>query len=692
MMSLRILGYVAWELAVLALACRLAHRVTGQRRLHETGSARLLTLTLVFDIIIGASIATVVTVARLNGPAAYLGVTAAICAALAARPSRLRDELRDLGVAIDRALRTGTLLDRFFMVSLGATALAACFRPIDEWDSLYLLDYLQLLHQNRSALHPTPWHYSMFWELGYLPGMAFTRNDYLFWVTSLKPVLLVAIVLHQIGTRLGLSRSLSALAAVNAVLLCHFWLNTSGVGTLKNDMIHVAGATLLVLGGLRTIRGHLDRETGVLLGAAVIFVTAKYSGLPETAGALGLMALFGGRNLLAHRRLVVRWAGCAGMAWILTTGSYYAWNLYQYRNPLYPFPIKIGPLTLPGPPGIVSGALAGTTILSSIGDLRLWGCFFPLDRVSIAGLWFPFTFAFGLVACASVLARAGLFVSRRRAVDSSQVFVSSILLVFWFIYVRSFFSASARPGDLVYLRDQMNSLRYAEGSVGVSELFLLALLMRTGCAEIVPRFFLVTSMVSRVVLLYLWSEWGSLDAFTYNALFVGPSCFLLLLALGEIRGTRLKVALAIQSLILVLFVFAPRRIEEYRDRYWYCHWKDVWSRLDTLPQGRIFLVYDGKNFSKENYSMYKYVLTRGCFDNDVRGIPEDVLLSGRKKWADYVVYLRMPDRGKAELVREFDRRLPPVGYERISGNEYCSLFREVEQSRVAGAARAKIVK
>jgi hypothetical protein len=331
--------------------------------------------------------------------------------------------MRRLGTAIDRAARIGTFIDRILILTLGTAALSLCLRPVGECDSQIMISYLQTLHTNRSPIHPTPYHYVVFWEMGYLPAMAFTRNDWFLWVTSLKPVALAAVVFYRIGVKTGLSRSIAALAGVNAVLLCHYWVNCSGVATLKNDMVHAAGVALIALSGLRVLRGLIDRETALLMCAAVVFVTTKYSGIPELIVGLGVVALVAARELVGRRRLVARWAGWSAAVWLLTCGHYYVWNMVVYRNPLFPFPVKLGPLSLPGDPALAE--LSQTTILSSIRDPRVWDAFFHVNEVSVAGMWFPLTLAIGIVAGVLVLARALASVVHGRSVAPITVQATS---------------------------------------------------------------------------------------------------------------------------------------------------------------------------------------------------------------------------------------------------------------------------
>ena len=582
----------------------------------------------------------------------------------------MRDDLSRLGTAIDRALRIGSPAEHLLLLTLAATALVTCLQPITEYDSMCMLRYLQGLHRNVSPLHPTPFHYVVLWEISYLPSMAFTRTDHLLWLTSLKPVLLFAVLLYRLGIGLSLSRSLAALGAVNVVLLSHFWIDCSGVGTLKNDMMHACGAGLFALGGLRLLRERLDRQAGGLLAAAPIFITVKYSGLPESVAAFGVLALLSGRFLLRSPGLVVRWAALSVAAWLLTSGHYYAWNVWFHGNPFHPFMVRIGPLVFPGVD------LSGTSILDSLGDPALWDLLFPHNRLSTGGVWFPLTLASGLVAGVVLTLRGGLAAVRGRPFDPAQVFLALLTLCLWLVYCRSYWSASFMPGDLFYLRgNQLNSLRYAEGVLGVTELFLLALIVKSGAPDMITKELVVTSMVSRVALTYQWFYWG-LVVLGKTLLVLGPTCLTALLVLTRIRCPRHKATLAALGL-LFLTLCVPVRFERERRLHWFRHWRVPISALDKLPPGRVYLVYGRKDFSQREYELYHYFVTRGKFDADVQGVTEEALLSGQSRPADYLVYLRELGKDNLGLVRNFESRITPLGYEPVSGNAFGTVLRRI---------------
>lgn len=690
MIAFRLLGYLAWEAAVLAASCRLARPIVGPDPDDDgrPSASRFLTATLVLDVLLTCTVATVVSLARAHSTTTYLTIAALTFAALAWSPSRLRDDLVRLGAAIERALRAGSPLDRLIALTLPAVALSACFKPVSGYDSIHLVSYLQPLVSNRIHLQPTPYHYVVFWEMGYLPAMAITKVDALLWVHSLKPVLLAAVVLYRLGAGLGLTRTPALLAAVNAVLVPHFWLSQSGVGTLKNDMAHASGVVLMALGGLKVVRGALDRETGLLLVAGPIFLMVKYSGIPETAAAFGLMALLAGARPWRRPATLARWAGLAAPVWLVTVGHYYIWNLLVFDNPLYPFPFQLGPLVLPGERTIITtpaDQLGQTSVLSSLFDPRLRALFFPVDRVSPIGLWFPVTVVAGVAAAlAVVVVHASAWV-RRRPRDAGPAFVAGCALASWWLYIRSYWSAHALPGDFFYLRGmELQSFRYAEGTLGVTEVFLVYLMTRIRVPAVLTWLVLVSGMTSRLALIYQQSVPGGLETLWTMLPGVAGACLIVLLVAAWRGFGRSRGAMAVAAVVWLLVVHVPAQVETYRGLYWYGFWKEAWQTLDALQARRVYLAYGSPEFTRDHVDLYQYILLRGRFDNQVRGVREEAVVSPGWRGTGYVAYVREPVEGTAASVADFERRAVTVGFERVAGNAYCVLLRR-RPARLAGA-------
>jgi len=71
----------------------------------------------------------------------------------------------------------------------------------------------------------------------------------------------------------------------------------------------------------------------------------------------------------------------------------------------------------------------------------------------------------------------------------------------WLVYLRSVYSASASPGDLRFLRSELNSTRFIEGPLFVGGLWLVWVLQRRGLSKVLLYAFLAAQVISCVAVL-----------------------------------------------------------------------------------------------------------------------------------------------------------------------------------------------
>jgi hypothetical protein len=213
---------------------------------------------------------------------------------------------------------------------------------------------------------------------------------------------------------------------------------------------------------LRAARHPLARGDLALLSFGVAFGTVKYTGIFFAVIAMAIVVFLA----RGARRDVLPWPG---LVFLVTSGHYYLHNLVRYGSPFYPFQLNLGPIHLPG-----TADLSYSSILYNLHDPRLWRTLFlPASGVSPAGLLFPAILAVALLLCAARLARA----IWRRAMAPLD-WTALAVLCGWMLYFRSVFSACAAPGDLTFLVNNLNSIRYVDGVLAVSELLLVVVLAR----------------------------------------------------------------------------------------------------------------------------------------------------------------------------------------------------------------------
>ena len=443
--------YLFWELCVSALALAATVRIRPP--------ALRLALLIASNIALSALCASALSFLGWNTPAAYLSLAALFASCAAALGWRLRPELFQ---SLDWTVRYRPDAMAIWF-ALGAL-LTLSIRPVQEVDSLYNLHYAMGWVANKTTPYLFAYNYVPFWELSFLPGLVLTRGDLFFWYNSLKPVLLLALLLFLIARELDLPARFAIRTIPALLLFPHLWLGPSGVSTIKNDMIHAAGYTMAALVAVRAARGRAAGVDVALAALAAAFVSTKFSGPVALILGGAVVLATAGRWLAANPQRAALAAGAVGAFWFAAAGHYYLHNFLAYGSPVYPYQINFGPLHLPG-----RADLSATSILYSLNDARLWRfLFLPEHGLSPAGVFFPAILPLILVGS---LAIAGLALWRRRITPIAALALFE--LVSWGVYLRSTYSASGWPGDLAFVRNDLNSTRYIEGPLLVGELCLL---------------------------------------------------------------------------------------------------------------------------------------------------------------------------------------------------------------------------
>lgn len=522
-----------------------------------------LALALAFQIVLAGSVAAVLSFAGWNRPEAYLAVAAPLL--IAARWWR--------GPASSGPPAARQALHWFLALFAFTLLLVAAMRPVDELDSLGNLHWMMGWLTNQTTPYEFAFHYVPFWELTYLPGLVLTRSDAFIWLQSLKPVALAGLLLWLIAAELGIARNARILIVAALVAFPHFWLGPSGVSTLKNDMLSAAGQLLAALAVVRAARGRLGRREALLLSLATIFVSVKFSGPVLLGAGAAVCAAACHRWIRANRKAVVLTLGCCATAWLVTVGHYYLRNLVSFANPFYPFQINLGPLHLPG-----LADLSYSSILHNLDEPRLWRAFFlPDGGISPAGLLFPAVLAL-ILAGGSYLVVRGLLRGRRDIAFALALYQLTI----WLVYFRSIYSASGFPGDLQFVLNDLNSIRYVEGALLVAELFVFSLLLRSRLPAAVAYALFAAEGLSR-----MWLSLRRVPDLPWAAALALAAG---MLALAVVRGPKWKAATAALVVFGGLFLGAWR-IDALRGG-WLVPWQPLYGPVyDSAPK-RIYFVID----------------------------------------------------------------------------------------------------
>lgn len=533
--------FAGWEAAVLAASVALT-RLLGFGRFRRAEEQLLAVLAI--DVTLEASVAGLYSFLRINSQPAYWCAALAMAAGIRTLPQFARSLGR---LQVFRYPRTSGV-----MAALVAPLLFLSFRPVEEIDSINYLHYLIDWMANRATPYTFATNYVAFWELSFLPAWTVTRVDLFFPLLALKAVALLALALWLAARELGLRRGMLLWTVLGCIALRHLWYEASGVPTLKNDALHGAGFVLLALVVLRAARRRLARADAALLAFGCAFAAVKYTGVFIAVPAVAIV--------LWRRRA---WAATASAALftLFTSGHYYLHNLLAYGSPFYPFQINLGFLHLPG-----TADLSDTSILYNLRDPRTWQLlFWPAHGLSPAGLLFPATLAATLAIGAWSLIRPRTPAHRYAAL---------LLLAGWLLYFRSVYSASAYGGDLAFLRANLNTIRYVDGVLALSEMFLVSLLVRW------PRVagaLVGVNVASRLLILYPKLSGAVFAPRTV----VACSVSLLLISLATADWRRRHMAAAAPLAALGLLAACPVLVQSNR-ALWTTYWNDLKPALATV--------------------------------------------------------------------------------------------------------------
>lgn len=364
-----------------------------------------------------------------------------------------------------------------------------------------------------------------------------------------------------------------------------FWIGPSGVGTLKNDTIFAAGISLIALSITKAINFNFNRSAVLLLVMGIIFINSKYTGVPVTFLSLLLLFLFN-RHILQEKRKVLKFGFLSFLAILALSGHYYLHNYIEFGNPLYPFRISIFGHDLFPWSGIWWFDTSGTSILSSLQDEHLWQISFSLSGISgtKAGLLFPVILVFGTVGTIGILVYSYRLI-RRRKHDAKITFLAIFILATWFVYFGMPWSANWEPGDLYYAQGLM-SLRFVEGTLLLTELFLVYILWRLRIPEILILSFIGINLVSRLTILY--SQFPT--AIEYSMVIYPIAIATGILLLSHLRR-QLPKMICIGIAGFSIFIFAPQVVEQNRDS-WLPVRHNAISEIYYIPSSQIFLIKD----------------------------------------------------------------------------------------------------
>jgi hypothetical protein len=684
MQTIETFAYIYWELCLLLASVRLAYICGWKEEAHRS---ELMLAWLSISIVLSSWIASFYSFALLNSSVSYLAAATLVLVLLYARnPSRLKSDICSLLSLFDRPVIEKGFFPLAISAALCVPVLLMSMRPVDETDSFYYLNFMLNWLNNRTIPYEFYRNYPAFWQVTYMPGLAITRSDAFFWLTSLKPVIIVCLGIYCIGREFGFSRRLALLVAINGIALQYFWIGPSGVSTLKEDMVHAAGIVLIAHAVLRTVRRGVNMKSGLLLSVGFVFITTKWNGFFISALGLPLMAFFTSALISKARKAFFVWILCSFAFFLTTTGHYYLRNILAHNNPFYPYQVSFMDIHLPG-----TIEAPGTSILESLSNRGVWQAFFsPASGISPAGLLFPLILGCILISSIYISIRSPIALFRHKPLIKKESFLAMYILLTWLLYFRAFWSASDNPGDLVYLFN-LNSLRFVEGTLALSELFLVYLLWRLKTKELLLLGLAGLSLASRLAILYL--RWPSAIGRQTLMLIVILS-LLVLVGLSLIRTNKFHRILCWSILGFFAVFIGPLVVETNRSNSWAPWWRGVLLPLQNIPPARVYVVIDPGDFDRDliypvSGRRLQHTVQIATQEKLLNSLRDKNLLETERARPDYVVKIRDPNRPDKAKLAAFGSRLFSYGWGTVAINRCSILLQQMEMVAFSDIVKGK---
>ncbi|MCV0393506.1 MAG: hypothetical protein K5790_09505 [Nitrosopumilus sp.] len=569
--------YFIFEFLLFFTSIRLIFLITknSQKEIHKS---ELVTLWLISTIILSISIASLFSFLHFNGELQYmLSALTILIISHIDKKINLKNyykEISSLVVSfIDKFLNWKAIV----VFSLVLPVILFVIRPIDEADSSQVLNYMFDWLLNETNPYIITARGPGYWELAYLPSLVITNNDSFFWITSFKPFFIIVTVSYLVGRAIGLPNRLNWFTVFSCSMFFILWFRTSGVSTLKADLLLGAGVILFAFAILRVMRGDFNRTSLVFFLSGIIFVLAKWNGLAILFCSIILLILFNKNKILfEHKKfLLIIPIGIAVV--FLTSGHYYVENLIEFGHPLASTMFETRS-------DYVFKDLANTSIFSNLNNEKMYEYLLYYEpNIKRAGFLFSAIVLFGFIGTLGTLFYFTRFYFKTKHFESNILFLSIFILLGWLIFLITPLSAGPKPDDFWHI-ETFNTLRYAVGTIILTEVFFVYFLWKIRIPQLIIFGIISINLVSRLVSFY-WQIYPYLDlSFIIYPIIVS----IIILLLKNSLSSKAKVSIII-SLMFLIFVFAPTLVDQQRDT-WHWYWNDVIMEVYYLPSSTIALL------------------------------------------------------------------------------------------------------
>jgi len=554
-----------------------------ESRLEKVSKKEFILTSIAISIVISSMISTVFSFLKYNGIEEYFIAASVLIVTL--HLTKIPNLKKYGSFILSYFDATSTILFNWKSIvifSLLLPFLLMAIRPFDETDSMFNSNFMLNWIFNQTTPYVMANNYVPTWELTYVPSWVIVHADWFFWLSSIKPVIIIGVGTYLIGYKIGLPRILNYSTVFTGIIFFLFWVDLpSGISTLKNDAIFAAGIILVAVATLETIRRGFNKLSIIVLITAFIFISTKYSGIVMIIVFSIFFIIFNRKQFSKNHKKIIGWSLITITILMLTTGHYYLHNWLQFENPFYP--IKITVFGAGFSKGTVD--LAGTSILSSLNDKHLWQTVFTMENLSRVGYLFPVILGFGIIGTIGYVFHS-FFYYKVKKIDHATIFLSFFIFTTWILYFGTYWSASASPGDLFYVKT-LASLRYVEGTFVITELLFIYMLWRLKFPTISILAILGIDSVSRYLYLV-----GQLPNYLDYRIMIYPIVVMIgMFILGRyLKKISLKIIIVL-VISFCIFVLSVQQVETNREG-WVIWWHDVVSRIYDLPSSKIILISD----------------------------------------------------------------------------------------------------
>lgn len=652
--------FLLYEFSIFMACMSIFYKIGKNENITKT---KLIVLVISTNIVISSLISTIFSFLQINNSVYY--VLTALFLAISLNSFIIKNDHKQykefLSSFVNYVFENLFSKKNLVFFSLLLPLLFNIIKPPENIDSLDVMNSILPMAFNQINPYDFYYNYVAFWELSYFPSLIITNSDNFFWYDSIKPVILIGLGSYLVGRTLGLPKFLVALVAFSGILFFHFWMpaGPSGISTLKNDMIFGAGVIFLAYYLIKAKTcPSFSNFIIFLLGS--VFVLNKFSGVPIIVFSIVLLIIINKNKLLEKIRHPYVWFYVIVI--FITTGHYYLKNLILFENPFYPIKFVVGGV------GFQNGLydLSGTSIISSLGNPKLWEYLSPSDLLK-ADLFLPIYL--GIVIIFSFLIYS-IIKHPKKNLEKYHFLVGLFILGTWALFLNSGWSASAIPEDFAYI-STLNSLRYVEGLVVLTEIFLVFLSWRIGISVKI-----LIALVAVHVALQLFGLYSQLPygIFANNinfdfTLLVFPFIFVLVLFVIKNRISHLRGKITILLFVIaMIFIFSPHLLESNR-AYWILPFNDVIFEIYDSKSSNIVLIPEP---SFRWYFTYVYPLSGNNFQHDVITLTEKQFKDGNGKpyfkqsdsheKPDYIIRLCDPLHYCNKDLNEFATRMIDYNY------------------------------